>query len=64
MEFFDSKQPLWLPKGSIRALIAVGTLTLIGILALLGRDIPEWLIVWASTIVGAYYNMRRNQEKE
>lgn len=60
MNFFDNKQPLGLPKGSIRSLIAIATLSLVGILLLAGKDVPSWLVLWAGSIVNAYYEMRKN----
>lgn len=59
-EYLDKKQPLWLPEGSIRAMIAIGTLSLTGILMILSYTIPDWLVLWNGIIISNYYDMRKN----
>jgi len=57
-KFLSPSHPLWLPQGSIRALITFGTLTLVGIVLLTDRMVPDWLVLWAGLIVKNYFDTR------
>jgi len=50
--------PFLLPPGSIRAMITVGMLTLVGIVVLKHDPVPDWLIVWAALIIKNYFDER------
>lgn len=54
----NTSQPLGLPEGSVRALIAltvvIGTVTLLG----LDKPIPEWLQGGFFTLIGFYFGAR------
>ena len=52
-------QPLGLPKGSVRAIIALVAIATACYLALMGMtDIPEWLNTILSVIVGFYFGQK------
>ncbi|HDJ37606.1 MAG TPA: hypothetical protein ENF24_00220 [Methanosarcinales archaeon] len=52
-------QPLGLPKGSVRAIIALVAITTACYLALTGAtDIPDWLNTIVSVIVGFYFGQK------
>jgi hypothetical protein len=51
-------QPLWMPKGSIRALAALGVTGTCWYQLLLGRAVPPSLLGLALTIVGYYFGFR------
>ena len=52
---FDPKQPLWLPVGSVRAIIALVIVAAVVVLAFAGRLDPKELLPLASLVVGAYF---------
>lgn len=60
MAFWDSTQPLGLPKGSVRSVIGLSLIW--GALALLlfSYAVPEWLVALVSSIAGFYYGTRSN----
>jgi len=46
-----SRLALWMPKGSIRALIALVAIIVTGVLLLMGKDIPnEWWMAFSAII--------------
>lgn len=51
-------EPLWLPKGSIRALVAMALAGLALALVLRGRDMPAALASLLLTVVGFYFGFR------
>lgn len=60
----NNENPLWLPKGSVRAIMAlgvIGTACFIAVLAIkTGTQIqvPEFLIALGSAIAGYYYGKK------
>lgn len=64
----DPKQPLWMPRGSVRALLAlvvvIATVFLIGSLALSGALEPKeaalMLVGLATLILNAYFLSRKD----
>jgi len=51
-------EPLWLPKGSIRAIVALGLVAAALVVALHGRVLPVALMSLLLTVVGFYYGFR------
>lgn len=51
-------EPLWLPKGSIRALVAMALVALVLALVLRGRSVPAALTSLLLTVVGFYFGFR------
>jgi hypothetical protein len=51
-------QPLFLPAGSVRAVIAVGLLIFCGVLVTQGIAIPEWFSSITSMSVAFYFGGR------
>lgn len=51
----EKKEALWMPAGSVRSILAIGTS--LGVLALLfcGYDVPEWLAVIFGIILRDYF---------
>lgn len=52
---FDVKQPLWMPRGSVRAIIAL--LDTAGALAMIanGIAVPEWYTTQLATVIAFYF---------
>ena len=51
-------EPLGLPKGSVRALVALGLTVAAAVVAAEGRDLPAALMSLLLTVVGFYYGFR------
>jgi hypothetical protein len=51
-------QPLGLPKGSVRAIIALVVLATACYLTLTAANIPDWLNTVVSAIVGFYFGQK------
>ena len=68
---FDPKQPLWMPQGSVRALLAlivvIGTVALIVALALSGvldaKEAALMLIGLATLVLNAYFLTRKDTSR-
>jgi hypothetical protein len=57
--------PLWLPKGSVRALIALGVVASTILIAITQQSVPEVLGTLAGVVVTFYFKDReRAQEKK
>jgi type IV secretory pathway VirB2 component (pilin) len=52
-------EPLGLPRGSVRALIALIFVITACACAILGKETPEWIINALLLIVGFYFGTRR-----
>lgn len=61
MSFFDSKEPLGLPKGSVRAIIALALIgaLIVGVFTLAPEAIAP-LIALAGVVATFYFEQRRN----
>lgn len=57
----DTKNPLWMPRGSVRALIALGLVTAVVSLAILGKELPKEIVGFAGAAFGYYFAARQNQ---
>ena len=53
-----SKEPLGLPKGSVRAILAVTTIGGAVAMYMAGITVPDWLISMAGTAFGFYFGTR------
>jgi hypothetical protein len=57
--FEDLPEPLYLPNGSIRAVVTLMLALASWILLLLGREVPGYLLGLILTIVGYYFGLRK-----
>jgi hypothetical protein len=57
-----TEEPLWLPKGSVRAIVALGLTG--GAIYSLVTDInaPEWYIAAVGSVIGYYFATRRTEK--
>lgn len=52
-------KPLWLPKGSVRAIMALATIATACYMAMFSAQLlPDWLVGLIGTIVGFYFGTR------
>lgn len=55
----DSGKPgrgaLWLPSGSVRAILAILAMAITGLLLILGKPLPEWWVASGSMIWAFYF---------
>lgn len=57
---FTSANPLWLPQGSIRSILAL-TMTVAGIVALfVMTDVPEWFALLLGVVIRDYFQTRQD----
>jgi hypothetical protein len=49
------KGPLWLPAGSVRAILAMLAMVITGLLLLLNKPLPEWWVASGSMIWAFYF---------
>jgi len=56
--FIKDAPPLFLPVGSVRALLAIGLIGISGLLMLKSITIPEWLYSSLTMILGFYFGAR------
>jgi len=55
--------PLWLPRGSVRALVAVAMAAAFWVLTFAGRTVPGYLMSLLLTIVGYYFGYRSEADQ-
>jgi len=55
---FDPKQPLWLPAGSIRAILALLLVTVVCVMAMQARITGEAFLTIASAVVAFYFGAK------
>lgn len=53
-------EPLYLPKGSIRAILAIIVTTFVCTALYYKIDLPEWFVITWAGIVGLYFGNRQN----
>jgi hypothetical protein len=62
MGWFSAEQPLWLPQGSIRALLTFGIIAVTVYLLISGggsdKAVPEWLVALVVFITKDYFAVR------
>jgi len=56
----NEKHPLWMPKGSVRAIIALGVIGGGVAMAALQFDVPEWYGLLMGVIGTYYFKVREN----
>jgi hypothetical protein len=54
--------PLWLPKGSVRSILALGIITAVVVQVFLGIDVPEWEALLAGIVVRDYFQSRSDDD--
>ena len=59
---FNKKFPLWLPEGSVRSILALGTIFGAIIMVFLGIDVPEWYALLTGIVIRDYFQTRQNAE--
>lgn len=62
-ELLESAPPLFLPNGSVRSILAIGLLVLVGNMLLGNHEIPDWLISTLSAVMGFYFGSRQQSGK-
>ena len=55
MSFWNKEQPLGLPKGSVRALLAIGTTATALYVVIASVTVPEWFYAAVGVIVAFYF---------
>ncbi len=55
-------EPLYLPKGSIRALVTMAAALSCWMLIIMGREVPGYLLSLLLTIIGYYFGFRKKIE--
>lgn len=56
----ENPAPLWLPRGSVRAIIALMVMATFVYLAVSGAVVPEWLVGVLGMVLGYYFAHREN----
>ncbi len=54
----QGKQPLWLPRGSVRAIVFLGLVGAAAWMAISGRELPPWLEEAVALMIGIYFGTR------
>ena len=57
-------EPLFLPMGSVRGLLALGILIICGYLLVTSKSVPEWFIATSSSIFTYYFTSRKQTQKK
>ena len=52
------ENPLWMPRGSVRALVTIGILYTDYSLLVNGYTLPDWLQIATGTVLGFYFGAR------
>lgn len=55
---FNRNQPLWLPRGSVRAVLALMVVGITMTMFALNRGVPDALAAIVSVVIMAYFNER------
>lgn len=55
----EETNPLWMPRGSVRALITVGVLAATAFMVVTGREVPEWWQLLNAGAAGSYFASRQ-----
>ena len=54
-------QPLWLPEGSVRAIIALSLVFALIYLMVTKAEVPEWITPVITALIGFYFAGRENR---
>lgn len=57
----DISKPLWMPDGSVRAIMTLGAVFIAGLLLLLEVQVPEWYVGLITLVVNSYFNSRSDK---
>jgi hypothetical protein len=57
----DPSKPLWMPDGSVRAIMTLGAVFIAGLLLILGVQVPEWYVGLITLVVNSYFNSRSDK---
>jgi hypothetical protein len=60
----DVSHPLFLPRGSVRALVTLTTAVSTWILAFRGKEVPDYCLGLLLTIMASYFAFRRGSEED
>jgi len=60
--FFKNEEPLGLPKGSVRALIAIAITVSVVVAMFLGIEVPGEVFGFTASIIGFYFGARAAEE--
>ena len=52
--------PLWLPRGSVRSILALGTIFGAIIMVFAGIDVPEWYALLTGIVIRDYFQSRKD----
>ena len=55
MSFWNNEQPLGLPKGSVRATLAIGMTASALYTVIAGVEIPEWYYAAVGVVIAFYF---------
>ena len=55
---FDKNQPLGLPEGSVRAIIAIGLTVTVIVAIFVNRQVPDVVFGFMAAIIGFYFASR------
>lgn len=62
-QIIKDSPPLFLPVGSVRAILALGLIGISGLLMTQGVEVPEWLYSSVVMILGFYFGARNGKNK-
>jgi hypothetical protein len=54
----EETNPLWMPQGSVRAVLTIGTWLITAYLVATGADVPEWWQLTNAGMTGSYFASR------
>jgi hypothetical protein len=57
-------QPLFLPTGSIRAIITIGMVIFCGVIICQNKTVPDWFSSIVAMSIGFYFSGRSNPPKQ
>lgn len=55
-------EPLWMPKGSVRAILALATIGAAIAMVALGIDVPDWYALLTGIVIRDYFQTRKDAE--
>ena len=50
----EEPNPLWMPRGSVRALLTIGLTSVSAAMVLMGTEVPEWWQAMTAAAVAGY----------
>ena len=55
------ENPLWLPKGSVRSILALLTVIAAIVLMIIQSNVPEWFIAIVGSVITHYFVSRKQE---